>query len=612
MPLLLRFLLVLVLATSAHAADINVSAGDAAGLVNAITTANGNGQDDVIILAAGSTYTYTAANNGSNALPVVTSKITIQGNGAFIERQAGSPEFRLIDVGDSGDLTLDRVTVRGGQVTVASAPPPVFTDGGGGIRLYGLGKLTLTNSTVTHNRCEGAVCQGGGIMVYPLGANFSPTGALVGNAEATLTDSIVSENFGDSGGGIALRDSNQILTLIRTTVKDNDAGGGGGAGLITNGADRVTITDSTFSANAAADPDGAYGGGILDNSGSTFTISGSTFNGNSASANRAGGSTVAAGGAFVETGGAIVSIVNSTFTGNTVSNPNTAFANGAALHSEGGGSWTLNNVTITGNTASGTAASGGGIDATLGDFTIRNSIISGNAAPVAADCQFAGDQLSNVTSQGHNIIGTTAGCNVTTTTGDQVGADPLLGNLTDHGGPTQTMALLAGSAAIDKGDPGTPGSGGTTCEAVDQRGVTRPQGTACDIGAFEAGGEPTTTTTIPTGVCGTRAPTYESIDCRLDALIAQLDAATNLGKVKPALLRSSMGAREKKVAAENNSSVKKQKKLLKKAIGKMRSYNFRIGSRNAHRQITDEALRMDLDTQGAEIIADLKTLMKSL
>ena len=55
--------------------------------------------------------------------------------------------------------------------------------------------------------------------------------------------------------------------------------------------------------------------------------------------------------------------------------------------------------------------------------------------------------------------------------------DPRLGPLQDNGGPTPTHALLLGSPAIDAS---------SACPATDQRGVTRPQGAGCDIGAFEA------------------------------------------------------------------------------------------------------------------------------
>ena len=53
--------------------------------------------------------------------------------------------------------------------------------------------------------------------------------------------------------------------------------------------------------------------------------------------------------------------------------------------------------------------------------------------------------------------------------------------------PPATHALQSGSPAIDAGNPATPGSGGNACEPTDQRGVARPQGAACDIGAFELG-----------------------------------------------------------------------------------------------------------------------------
>lgn len=609
-------ILLVVAPLTARAANIDVPAGDETALVNAIVTANGNGEDDVISLGAGSSYTFTAANNPLNALPVVTSKITIAGNGAFIERQAGSPEFRLIDVGDGGDLTLDRLVVRGGAVTY-NAPLVEFNNGGGGIRLFGIGTLTLTNTTVTQNRCDGNVCQGGGILVFPLGQAFGPEGAAnPGNAKAVLVDSVVSENFAGTGGGISLRHNFQQLELTRTAIRDNDGIEGGG--LTANGDDRVTITDSTFAGNGVSEvvEGGALGGGLLDYGGATWVIRGTTFTGNTASGESASpASTEIRGAAIGEAGGASFTIVNSTFTGNTVTNTGPGSSNGAAIYGSGGigAEWTLNNVTISGNTVSGTGGSGAGIAIETGTLTIRNSIVSGNTAAADADCTSEGMNFSRIVSQGHNIIGTTAGCAFTAVAGDQIGADPNLGPLTNNGGPTDTMALLAGSAALDEGDPAAPGSGGTSCEATDQRGTTRPQGPACDIGAFEAGGTPTTTTTLPNGECGVRAPTYESIDCRLDALIEQLEAS-ELGKVKTALLRSSSGAREKKVEAENldPSNTKKQKKLLKKAIRKMIQYNFRIGSRNAQRQITDSALRADLDRQGAEILADLKTLRGSL
>ena len=80
-------------------------------------------------------------------------------------------------------------------------------------------------------------------------------------------------------------------------------------------------------------------------------------------------------------------------------------------------------------------------------------------------------------SRGHNVLGD-GSCGALAPF-DKVVADALLGPLADNGGPTLTHALLAGSLAIDAGDP-------ASAPATDQRGVTRPQGAAPDAGAYEA------------------------------------------------------------------------------------------------------------------------------
>ena len=79
------------------------------------------------------------------------------------------------------------------------------------------------------------------------------------------------------------------------------------------------------------------------------------------------------------------------------------------------------------------------------DQLLRNSILAGNTA---SDCS------GPVTSAGYNLIGSTAGCTFTPGAGDQIGVDPKLATLADNGGPTQTIALLPGSPAIDAGNPG--------------------------------------------------------------------------------------------------------------------------------------------------------------
>jgi hypothetical protein len=124
---------------------------------------------------------------------------------------------------------------------------------------------------------------------------------------------------------------------------------------------------------------------------------------------------------------------------------------------------TLTHVTITANSAAGT---GGGVDGAGGTITVGNSIIAGNvAAPQTFNCAgVLGDQ-------GGNIEFAASSCH------GFLQANPNLTGLANNGGPTQTIALQPGSAAIHHV---------RTCVLTqDQRGVARPVGSACDSGAYQ-------------------------------------------------------------------------------------------------------------------------------
>jgi len=134
---------------------------------------------------------------------------------------------------------------------------------------------------------------------------------------------------------------------------------------------------------------------------------------------------------------------------------------------------TLNNSTVTGNTA---GTYGGGIaqyhDNTAlypATITLKNSIVADNIGNPGSNCR------GTITSLGHNLSNDET-CGLTGP-GDLPGDLAMLGPLTGNGGPTETHALLPGSKAIDAGDC-PPGA--------DQRGVVRPRGAGCDIGAYEA------------------------------------------------------------------------------------------------------------------------------
>jgi hypothetical protein len=166
----------------------------------------------------------------------------------------------------------------------------------------------------------------------------------------------------------------------------------------------------------------------------------------------------------VRTGGpnpGIATVANSSIGGNHAKG-------GAALSVEGGGTFTLLSSTVSGNSRSSLGGVGGlWADDAPSTFVMANSIVAGNT-PV--DC---------VTGTGAAFV--SHGGNVTGDEDCEAGppGDPKLGPLQDNGGPTDTFALEAGSAAIDAAT-------GPGCPLIDQRGVARPLAAACDAGAFEA------------------------------------------------------------------------------------------------------------------------------
>ena len=153
---------------------------------------------------------------------------------------------------------------------------------------------------------------------------------------------------------------------------------------------------------------------------------------------------------------------------------------GGAIANLGGADFVLRNVTIARNFGE----SGGGIAVASGNggtVTLANSILTENTADTGTDCAGA------ITSLGYNLFGDTAGSTVTTTTGDSVGLDALLENMTadPNGNGTTTLALLLGSPAIEGGDPAGRKDAANVDLTTDQRGLPRPVGDRCDIGAFE-------------------------------------------------------------------------------------------------------------------------------
>jgi len=247
------------------------------------------------------------------------------------------------------------------------------------------------------------------------------------------------------------------LTVTRSVFQNGSSGGG--AAISMEGG-FASVADSTFSGNTAT-----TAGAIEIYGNSTFsvimTIDRCTFTGNTATF---GGGAIA-----VESlnAGSSVNITDDTFTGNTASGAN---GQGAAIYIDAT-PVTITNCTIAGNTA---GASGGALHfgSRTPVTTVTNTIIASNNG---GNCSFA---PGGTFAGGHDLQ-----FGDTTCTGMTV-ANALLGSLANNGGPTQTMALGAGSPAIDGGDT-------INAPSTDQRGVTRTDGNgdgviAVDIGAFEA------------------------------------------------------------------------------------------------------------------------------
>jgi hypothetical protein len=127
---------------------------------------------------------------------------------------------------------------------------------------------------------------------------------------------------------------------------------------------------------------------------------------------------------------------------------------------------------------------GGGLRVSVGSVYLYNTIIAQNIDPSPvheADCS------GPLAASTYNLVQNATGCLFPLTASNNVtGTAPLIGPLKDNGGPTWTHALLSGSPAIDAGRPYASGIVVNNCLATDQRGVTRPIGSRCDIGAYEA------------------------------------------------------------------------------------------------------------------------------
>lgn len=444
---------------------------------------------------------------------------------------------------NGGSLTLTNVIVKACQAlgkgdSVINDHTTLDALGGGLASLAATGNVIIRDSTFTadaaaggdggnFNNGAGSNAKGGSIYfeggtLNIIGSRIDTSAANGGNGGNQDQNGQTNGGFGGSaqGGGVWVGGGTGTInntTFDNTIAKGGNSGTGGngsepagpadGGGLYSLG--NVTVTNSTFHLA------GATGG----NSGNTF---GSTCLGGHTSL-EAGG---ARGGAIFADGGSLI-VDTATFANNFATGGNGgnggqtngglncgahgsgglayggAIANNAATVNIKHATISLNNAKA-GNSgvnqggankpprpaAEGT---GGGIRVGPASVTLENTIVAGNTAANGtgdvSGAPTAGPNVDgSVTSNGHNLLGVATEAVGFVGTGDKTGANPMLAALADNGGPTRTMALSAGSPAID--------AGVAAGASFDQRGLPRTfddpgvvnaaTSDGTDIGAFES------------------------------------------------------------------------------------------------------------------------------
>lgn len=356
-----------------------------------------------------------------------------------------------------------------------------------GVTIDGSGaNVTLSGNSVVRP----LTITGGTVVVMHLTLSDGSGGAQGGavdvasGADVTLDRVTVASSTATTGGGIF---NAGTLLLKDGTVSGNTAPNGGG-GIFNDGA--MTITRSTVSGNFSTS---GSGGGINNWSSGTMTINNSTISGNGAS--YYGGIT----------NSHALAVNNSTVASNTLGGAT------VGIHTESPSSAPLSaTTTLTGTIVANNGSGPGGVNECTGESAIsggynviRNTDTDVPSWTACHSASFTGDAT--------NLLGTTASP-----------IDPQLRPLADNGGPTQTMPPGNQSPAVDR----IP-SANATCVAIDQRGVARPIGGGCDIGAVERDTLVVDSTgdqvdsSAGDGACRASGPT-----CTLRAAIQEANATT--------------------------------------------------------------------------------------
>ena len=463
-------LILIVIGTTAHAATITVNtladpgtSGNCS-LRAAITAANSETATDSCVAGTGNdtiNFSVTGTITVASILPAVQNTLTIDGTGEAIT-VSGNSVVQLMTVNSGATVTLQFLTLTKG----VDAPLSGIADGEGGA-IVNNGTLTIANSTVSSNKALGSISgtglSGEGGAIFNTGTLLIYNSTFASN-QADATGSTSGLMVGLAEGGAIYSGAGSALTILNSTFSANKAVGGG------------ALECGGVSCEAAYGP--AYGGAIYSfGTTSTTTITNSTFSGNQVTIEGAPGP--GDGGAIYS--GSTLNVTNSTFSGNQA------------------------------------ATTGADIDRTAGAAKVQGSIF---AASTSNNC------VGTITDEGYNLSDD-ASCNFSATgSANSVSTLDLDTNgLQNNGGPTDTIALETGSAAIDAIpsasctylgtlNPCTVPPSNTTSKQLncDQRFYGRPDPDdgatpSCDVGAYESDAVQLATPTPTATATATATPT---------------------------------------------------------------------------------------------------------
>ena len=350
---------------------------------------------------------------------------------------------------NNGNLTLNNVTVRDNSSNT------------GGAGVFSRGALTVLSSSVFSNTYDGIYSQTGSLVVQNSEfTNNTGSGVNIGDGNAAISGSTFKANM------LNMSVNNGIVNVTTSSFSEGKSAG------VVNYSSKLMISESSFTNNTNIYANCATLCNAFGNVGE-ISVDRSTFANNMSTAGSYGGSAIF--------NGNIMTVTNSTFYGNQTTGASTG-----TIHNQG--PMLFINNTVSSNTNSGSTNTGAIVQPAdqTSDLRITNSTIylnTGRGTAVVTGtvriantiiaANSAGNCTGSITNGGHNLSDT-AGCSGFTI------SNPLLGPLTDNGGPALTHMPASNSPAVDR----IPAA---LCPATDQRGVARPfpAGGLCDIGSVE-------------------------------------------------------------------------------------------------------------------------------